>query len=245
MKWNNSLYIDTCLPFGLRSAPKLFDILADLLTWILEHMGVSPIMHYLDDFLTMGPPDTPICLQNLQVVQGVCQHLGVPLAEEKVEGPSTSLTFLGILLDTEKMEACLPDDKLQRIRSQVANWLGRKKAKKRQILSLVSLLQHAAKVVKPGRTFVARMYKTAAKLKKLHHVTRLTKGFKSDLRWWHYFATNWNGVSFIDKAHARDQLHCIQTDASSHWGCGACLDSLWSQHAWSPEWLGISIMAKS
>ena len=28
---------------------------------------------------------------------------------------------------------------------------------------------------KPGRIFVARMYKAAAKLKKLHHVTRLTK----------------------------------------------------------------------
>ena len=88
------------------------------------------------------------------------------------------------------------------------------------------------------------MYKAAAKLKKFHHVTRLTKGFKSDLRWWHYFATNWNGVSFIDKAHARDQLHCIQTDASGHWGCRACLNLLWFQHAWSPEWSGISIMTK-
>ena len=114
----------------------------------------------------MGPPDTSVCLQNLQVVQGVCQHLGVPLAEEKVEGPSTSLTFLGILLDTAKMEACLPDDKLQRIHSQVANWLGRKKAKKRQILYLVGLLQHAAKVIKPGHTFIARMYKAATKLQK-------------------------------------------------------------------------------
>jgi len=88
------------------------------------------------------------------------------------------------------------------------------------------------------------MYKAAAKLKKLHHVTRLTKGFKSDLQWWHYFATNWNGVSFIDKAHARDQLHCIQTDASSYWRCKACLNSLWFQHAWLPEWSHISIMAK-
>ena len=38
------------------------------------------------------------------------------------------------------------------------------KASKRDILSLVGLLQHATKVVRPGRTFVARMYTTAAKL---------------------------------------------------------------------------------
>ena len=55
MKWRKQLYIDTCLPFGLRSAPKLFNILADLLSWILEQKGVSPLMHYLDDFLTLSP----------------------------------------------------------------------------------------------------------------------------------------------------------------------------------------------
>ena len=33
-------------------------------------------MHYLDDILTMVAPDTPLCLQNLQVIKGVCQHLG-------------------------------------------------------------------------------------------------------------------------------------------------------------------------
>jgi len=94
------------------------------------------------------------------------------------------------------------------------------------------------------KTFVARMCKAVAKLKKFHHVARFTKGFKSDVQGWLILAATWNGVSFIDKAHTQDQLHCIQTDTSDHWGCGACLDSLLSQHAWSPEWSDISMMAK-
>ena len=49
--------------------------------------------------------------------------LRIPLALEKVEGPSQCLTFLGIILDTKLMLARLPDDKLFRIRSQVAAWL--------------------------------------------------------------------------------------------------------------------------
>ena len=47
----------------------------------------------------------------------LCKELGVPLAMEKTEGPSTTLAFLGIILDTVKMEIRLPDDKLQRIKA--------------------------------------------------------------------------------------------------------------------------------
>ena len=96
MKWNHQIYIDACLPFGIRSAPKLFNILADLLTWIAQSNGVTNLIHYLDDFLTMGPPDSPICQKNLDTFVQLCRDLGVPLAAEKIEGPSTSLTFLGI-----------------------------------------------------------------------------------------------------------------------------------------------------
>ena len=100
MEWNQSISIDTCLPFGLRSAPKLFNILADLLSWITTQRGVTFSMHYLDDFLLLGPPDSSICQHNLDIFTQVCDELGIPLATEKVEGPSTSLNFLGILLDT-------------------------------------------------------------------------------------------------------------------------------------------------
>ena len=245
MSWNHHTYIDTCLPFGLRSAPKLFNVLADLLSWILAQRQISPILHYLDDFLTLGPPESPICAHNLDTIKEVCSFLGIPLALEKVEGPTACLTFLGITLDTQRMEARLPDEKLQRIRTMVAAWLSRKKASKREILSLVGLLQHATKVVKPGRTFVARMYSEAARLKSLSHFTRLTKDFHSDLRWWHLFISTWNGVSFLECSHqAPPADYRITTDASGSWGCGAVFETQWFQLAWPTEWTRMDIMAK-
>ena len=36
MMWKGQLYIDTALPFGLRSAPKIFSALADALEWGLS-----------------------------------------------------------------------------------------------------------------------------------------------------------------------------------------------------------------
>ena len=41
MRWNNSVYTDLCIPFGLHLAPKLFNVAADLLQWIAEQNGVT------------------------------------------------------------------------------------------------------------------------------------------------------------------------------------------------------------
>ena len=127
MDWDHSLYIDTCLPFGLRLAPKLFNVLADLLSWILTQKGISPVFHYLDDFLILGPPGSSTCANNLATIKEVCYTLGIPLALEKVEGPSHSLTFLGIPLDTQQMVAHLLNDKLQIICNLLAAWLKKRK----------------------------------------------------------------------------------------------------------------------
>ena len=45
------------------------------------------------------------------------------------------------------METRLPNDKLQSIQKELSSWFGQKKATKKEILSLVALLQHATKVL--------------------------------------------------------------------------------------------------
>ena len=244
MRWDDWTFIDTCLPFGLRSAPKLFNIMADMLTWILQEQGIIFVIHYLDDFLTIGPPGSHECSFNLNTIVRVCNALGIPLALEKVAGPTTSLEFLGIVLDTQKMEARLPADKFSRVQQAVAQWLDRENATKREILSLVGQLQHAAKVVRPGRTFVARMYATAAKVSQLDFYTRLNKEFRSDLWWWHIFLQYWNGNSFLHLAAQNYWQISIQTDASGAWGCGAFFNGAWLQWKWPKEWHSVDIMTK-
>ena len=152
MEWNRGIYIDTCLPFSLRSAPKLFKILADLFSWLLDQQGASPTIHYLDDFLMMGPAGNPTCFNNLNIMTDIAKYLGIPLAMEKLERPSHCLTFLGIVLDMQEKQARLPDDKLMRIKCQLSTWLHQKKATKMEVLSLVGLLQHASKIVRPGHS---------------------------------------------------------------------------------------------
>ena len=98
MVWEGALYIDTTLPFGLRSAPKIFTALAD---------GVAFIIHYLDDFLVTGAPASSECAVALKRVMDVFQRLGFPIAIEKLEGPTTCLEFLGFELDSQALEVRL------------------------------------------------------------------------------------------------------------------------------------------
>ena len=69
-----------------------------------DHQGVTWSTHYIDDFLTMGQPNTTECRDNMDIILRVCEQLGVPLKAEKIKGPASTLTFLGIELDTEQRE---------------------------------------------------------------------------------------------------------------------------------------------
>ena len=54
ISWEGKSYADGALPFGLRSAPKVFSAVADMIAWTLHCAGVQHQIHYLDDFFVSG-----------------------------------------------------------------------------------------------------------------------------------------------------------------------------------------------
>ena len=56
ISWEGSTYVDCSLPFKLRSAPKIFIAVADMLAWAVHCSGVRYVLHYLDKFLLLGSP---------------------------------------------------------------------------------------------------------------------------------------------------------------------------------------------
>ena len=187
MRWEGETYVDGALPFGLRSAPKIFTAVADAMLWIMRRHGVRNAMHYLDDFLLLGPPRGEECKRALSTSLQLCQSLGVQVAPHKTEGPGTVISFLGIQLDTENMVIHLPQEKLTRLVVLIRKWRWRKSCQKRELLSLIGQLQHACKVVKSGRTFLRRMIDLSMGARRSHHSIRLNKAFQSDLLWWDTF----------------------------------------------------------
>ena len=248
MQWKGTIYLDAALPFGLRSAPKIFSALADGLLWILHAHGAVCSLHYLDDFLIMGPPDSQVCADALCTFLALCEELGVPVAEEKTEGPSTTLTFLGIEIVTTTLQLRLPQDKLQNLAGLLDQWMRtsptqspRRSGTKRDLLSLIGLLNHAASVVQPGRTFLRSLIVAAATVKALDHHVHLTARARADIAWWHTFLQSWNGVSLLPAA---EPSQFIWSDASGSWGCGAAWNGCWFQIPWPSTWSSTPITPK-
>ena len=77
------VFVNTALPFGLRSARKIFSAIANALAWILQARGVTHQLHYLDDFLLVGPPGSSTCTRALQCTLDTCQELGVLVKEKR------------------------------------------------------------------------------------------------------------------------------------------------------------------
>ena len=231
MQWNGHLYIDTCLPFGLRSAPRIFMALADMLEWCTKEQSVAHLFHYLDDYITMGRAGSTECKANMATLLATCSRLGVPVAPEKCEGPTTMMTYLGIEVDTMQMQLRLPEQKMRRVQATVVEWLGCKAGRRRELESLVGLLQHTAKVVHPGCRFVRRIIAVMTTVKDRDRFVRLNAEIRSDLYWWSEFMVSWNGVGMITNP---DQAGVdLESDGSGKWGCGAAWGAQWLQWKWN------------
>ncbi|XP_021339760.1 uncharacterized protein LOC110440977 [Mizuhopecten yessoensis] len=233
IKWNGSYYFYNKLAFGCRSSPKIFDTLSQAVCWIAENCyGVEHILHLLDDFITFEHPDK--CGErNMALLHHIFNRLGIPMAKHKTSGPNTVMEYLGIVLDSENMEARLPEDKLDRIISSLQSFQQRHSCTKRELLQLLGHLNFASRVVIQGRSFVSHLITLSTTVKALHHYVKLNNECREDIKMWIYFLSNWNGVSvfYNNKVVTSDEI-CLYTDASGTLGYGGYFRGSWFAEPW-------------
>ena len=195
VSWQGSVYVDCQLPFGLATAPAIFNALAEALEWILKSRGVHHVIHYLDDFLLLGHPNSDECAMALRTTLATCRELGVPLAEDKVEGPAPLLTFQGIELNTMTMSLGLPQDKLASLRDLLHRVQNAKCIRDaHQLQSLIGHLNHMCQVMPLGKAFLNSLFPLANNMSQ-GQIRRLNTAARTDLAWWQIMLDNWSGTS--------------------------------------------------
>ena len=237
-KWR--LIVDLSSP---SNAPKIFSAVADALQWILIQKGVRTVLHYLDDFIIVARSWSEANYQR-EILVSTCHALGVPLEPSKLEGPATCLSFLGIEFDTMAFQLRLPTDKLVRLKAELNTAISRKCMKKHNLQSLTGLLQHATKVIRPGRPFLRRLHALQSVGSFPHHQIRLNIAARADIIWWHTFVDTWNGLSLLWSAGICSPDTIVVSDASGSWGCGAYYLPHWFHMKWPPQAQHFSITVK-
>lgn len=215
-------YYERCLPFGLSSAPGLFEIFATAINDFIEAGGVPDCFHYMDDYICISLPAE--AMVHFLIIIALFNALGVSLSAVKLERPTTQLEFLGYILDTDLMQIRLPADKLTRYTAELQHWIHKRHATRKELQSLVGILVHASRVIPHSRSFYQRLLSTLKKANAEHQLNsarnliEIDQYALRDIRWWARFLWEWNGVGIIPPNVADydpADRHELFTDASS------------------------------
>lgn len=72
-----------------------------MVEWILKvNYHIRFLLHYLNDFLTVGPSNSWGCTNNVAITRSQFLWLSLPLHPSKCKGPTTILVFLGVELNS-------------------------------------------------------------------------------------------------------------------------------------------------
>ena len=188
MQWRGNFYFDTVLPFGLRSAPSLFNHLAEALQSVLvNNYAVPALERYLNDFISPSPASSSVHSSTAAVhkatILQVFDNLKVPVADgaDKIIGPATCITVLGAELDSVAGELCLLSDKLEALQTLLQSWSQHHSVSKHELQSLVGHLSFAAKVVPARHTFTRQLIDLCSSAAESSALLHLTNDARADI----------------------------------------------------------------
>ncbi len=154
--WYDDWIWDCTLPMGSRSGCAIFEYFSEAIQFLAEARGCGSMSHMLDNFL-MVSASKRVSDGRLSAFLSLCHLLGIHVVVKRTE-PGTCLVFLGIMQDTIRMEARLPQDKLQKCLCLIQSYIQLQKISIKKLESLTGLLNFASKVVWPGQPFLRRLY---------------------------------------------------------------------------------------
>lgn len=189
------------------------------------------INNFLDDFHTCKKDEVG-CNRYLKIFIDICNAIGLPLSEEKIQWATQVMVFLGLLINTILQTVSLPVEKLERAKAELDVLIRAKKVTAKQIQRLAGLLNFFCRAIVPGRAFTRRMYAKIDHLQPYHHL-RVDKELRRDCKVWFQFLSMEEAVTrpFMDfkKILHADKLD-FYTDAALdqvRLGVGAKFGKYW------------------
>ena len=186
--WNGQNYHFSCLPQGLSSAPRIFTKLLKPPVSHLRELGHT-ILTYIDDSLLIAGSEEDL-LQAIHDSSQLFDSLGLTVHPGKsVLTPTTSIEFLGGVIDSRTMTVSLTSAKKDKIAGMARTLLGKTRVSIRDLASFIGNIVAAASTVygAPLRTKgleISRNIALAAHHDNYEALLTLSTQDRLDLTWW-------------------------------------------------------------
>ena len=193
--WRKHIFFDTFLTMGLTSASYICQRVTNAIAFIMFKIGIL-ILNYLDDFASAETSDrAEFAYQTLGTILEKC---GIEESKEKACPPSTIMTFVGVLFNTETLTIEITPERLEEIKLLVKCWLSKTKATLKEVQSLLGKLNFVASCVRSSRIFISRLLQWLRCLYKGNcKEYQIPEYVKKDLLWWDTFLPLYNGISMM------------------------------------------------
>ena len=210
------------------------------MAYLVNSVTLEDVLNYLDDYFFVALLEA-WCNGQVQTFLDICKEINFPVALEKTVWGTTILTFLGLLIDTERQVICIPYEKVEKALQQIEIFLTKKNKSVTvlQVQKLCGLLNVLCKCVIPGRVFTMRLYAmTAGKTLKQYHHVRESEENRMDLQVWQKFLKHPEVFCrpFLDVTKELDSIDTdMYSDASRSLsrGFGAYCGKEWCFGKWS------------
>ena len=193
MRWRDQFYCEVAMPFGARASSYHMQRVALAIVSILHNRGVQAKM-YLDDLIILSHSREK-ATRDYTIAQHLLADLGLPEAVDKAQPPAQAIRWLGVDIDAQQMSISMPTDKIQQVIQKVNAMAGRRSTTKHHLQSLLGLILHVSKCVRPARVFVGRLLEALRAIKGKY--CNINAEMRADFAWFQEFLAAWNGVSVI------------------------------------------------
>lgn len=185
-----------------KCSPAIFSRLSHAVRAMMAARGRSAVVVYVDDFLIIAPTHAE-CQEALELLLKLLTQLGFTVSAKKIVLPCQSLTFLGLLLESNVdnaggMRVTVPEDKLRKAEAIAADMVSRDTVTKQQLQRAVGYFNHLAQAVFSARVYLRRLITALTIPTPNHHSSiPVTRDMRMDFDWWQRYARDHNGTAII------------------------------------------------
>ena len=197
-QWGSKTFEFTCLAFGLGPAPRIFTKLLRPVAAFLRTRGIRLVI-YLDDIL-LANKNREKLEEEVEFTIELLEQLGFLVNREKSAViPTKTITYLGLLIDSERMIFSLPTDKIDNLKKLCIKMVTNSNTSARELAVLLGNLNWAALAVPFARAHYRNLQCqqiASSNQNGWDQKMDLSSESLAELNWWIFHLSSKNGNTF-------------------------------------------------